>query len=527
MDEKGQTVIIAHEGEVLVAKSMELKLGNLEEAQFIYSLEGDCTAYVNERMSIQASLWQAYKERNRMSEKINEATAHFNGVTNDLKHQEALVMAVRRDRDVLVRKCAKIGKDTNDVSNELQILSSLVDLMKREVHGDDQRLMNQHRRLCQLNEGNSKFEREVDDYENKFNQFQHEIERTFARVEYAYHMKTESDRALKRITNDNEYLAFLIAHLNRLVTQKGDHCGLLHEEVRVFGDLFRMGSDKFSRTMSEIRTYETELMMAVNHQKALIFQRRRMNSLQNEYNRLQLLMLRTSARATALTEEAERPMNIHRWRILMSSDPPHFALIQFRNSILDEVYSRIRILDRMDLELAEIREQNEKQRIAASKQFPRVAEEHAALEELLRQRKRELKELKEKVLPCDSLLTEKRKVQSVRRVVRLQNLETTESQQMVSELRLSVHSPRSGSPSKRAPGRFNMGGGFAVGEAKVIQEFPLIDARRVQNDRGAQPKGVMIAVPRSARPNRPTTVRLAPRKKIRALLSARAPEVMI
>jgi hypothetical protein len=314
-------------------------------------------------------------------------------------------------------------------------------------------------------------------------------------------------------------------HLSRSITQKSIHCALLREKARVFGDLFRVGSDKFKAKMGEIKTCETELIVALNRQRALVLGRRRTDSLQKEHDRLQLLMLRTSARATALTEEAEHPMNVHRWRILISSNPPHFALIQMRNSILDEVYSRIRILDRLEIELIEVKEQREKQRIAASKCFPRMAEEQETLEEVLRQRKQELKALKAKVLPYDSLLTEKRRVQSVRRVVRLQNLETIESQQMLSELRLSVHSPRSGSPSKRAPGRFNMGGGFAVGEAKVLQEFPVIEVGRPTNDRAA--KGVMIAVPRSARQNRPTTGRIAPRKSVRALLSARGPDVML
>ena len=52
------------------------------------------------------------------------------------------------------------------------------------------------------------------------------------------------------------------------------------------------------------------------------------NELKREILHLQKELLQEKTKVTALSEELENPMNVHRWRKLEGSDPATFELIQ-------------------------------------------------------------------------------------------------------------------------------------------------------------------------------------------------------
>jgi hypothetical protein len=189
-------------------------------------------------------------------------------------------------------------------------------------------------------------------------------------------------------------------------------------------------------------------------------------------------------------------------------------LICLRNSLRDIILKRLAETSRLQTEAKQIKRQLEQMEHKLGRGGdPNLAEESEQVSGVLKKKTLELKQLEQKVLKPESVTRERRKVASVRSMVREQLVDTTESQQLVSELRISVRAPRSGSPSKRAPGRFNMGGGFAVGEAKVLTDVPVMDVTRAR---------AFIYVPASGRQARPGTLHGVRRTSAKFALSARA-----
>jgi hypothetical protein len=166
---------------------------------------------------------------------------------------------------------------------------------------------------------------------------------------------------------------------------------------------------------------------------------------------------------------------------------------------------------RLQTEANQIKQQIEQmQHRMGPRDGPKVADESEQISVVLKKKTLQLKRLEQKVLKPESVAKERRKVASVRSMVREQLVDATESKQLV---RICVRPPRSGSPSKRAPGRFNMGGGFAVGEAKVLIDIPVLDIPRTR---------AAIHVPASARQARPRILPGGHRTGAKVPLSARA-----
>jgi hypothetical protein len=51
-------------------------------------------------------------------------------------------------------------------------------------------------------------------------------------------------------------------------------------------------------------------------------------------------LLHEKARVSALSEELSRPMNVHRWRILESSDPQKLELVQKVQSLQKQIITK-------------------------------------------------------------------------------------------------------------------------------------------------------------------------------------------
>jgi hypothetical protein len=132
-----------------------------------------------------------------------------------------------------------------------------------------------------------------------------------------------------------------------------------------------------------------------------------------------------------------------------------------------------------------------------------------AVEQMLKKQSRELEQLKQKVLPVDSLIKERDKVHSARQETRQQQVQATQSLQLVEQLLMSIQPPRSGSPSSRAPGRIEMAHRFAFMDGSSLHEAPIIETYRSQSDRGRQIRSIGIARPVSPRMSRPRTVRMS------------------
>jgi hypothetical protein len=180
------------------------------------------------------------------------------------------------------------------------------------------------------------------------------------------------------------------------------------------------------------------------------------------------------------------------------------------------MHSKLLYLKRLEIELEEVNRQAQKTQQLLRK-AQRIDQTEKTMIGILRKQTEKLEILKNQDLPLDSFHKAKRKIQSVRRIVCKEKIETLQNQALIGELQSSIHSPRSGSPSKRAPGRFNMGGGFNVGEAIVLQEFPILDKRRAQSDRGKHTKTANLALPLAPRPK---TVRIKRHNTIQALLTS-------
>ena len=116
--------------------------------------------------------------------------------------------------------------------------------------------------------------------------------------------------------------------LGTQLIRRNDELALLYEKLRVQESALKAGEAQYMSRVDDIRL----LRMKVKELNREVMLGKgsdgKTNELKREILHLQKELLQEKTKVTALSEELENPMNVHRWRKLEGSDPATFELIQ-------------------------------------------------------------------------------------------------------------------------------------------------------------------------------------------------------
>jgi predicted RNase H-like nuclease (RuvC/YqgF family) len=116
------------------------------------------------------------------------------------------------------------------------------------------------------------------------------------------------------------------------------------------------------------------------------------NDLRREILHLQKDLLQEKTKVTALSEELENPMNVHRWRKLEGSDPATFELIQKIQTLQRRLISKTEEVVEKGLVIQEKEKlYQELKQILSRQPGPEVAEQLTVYQHSLRNKSRQLK----------------------------------------------------------------------------------------------------------------------------------------
>jgi hypothetical protein len=425
------------------------------EREISFEIETDLQEDAHNIALITTSYNQHFDEAFELHKRVDEATLKLAHLDDKMHRQNALTASTHFERDMVIRRLEKQNRENDAITEDIELLRLMNNHMKHEIRDRDRELVDQRLETCQIADGNAKMEAAAVHLEHKIADLSVKIEKTVDELRFHYH------------TNDEMVLDLDALHLNRINSidelkrlgwqnaNRATECLLLRAKIRLLSDEFRMKAAKFEEKLNEIRCSELDFSNALRRESQLILKRKRADLLQTECNRLDKMWMRTSTQVIVLEQKAERPTNVHRWRLLPSAEPQLFLLFQLRSKLVNDIETRRIILKRLQSEVAELKAEMVEHEQTLSRSPTESSTDSTGVVQALNQRDVVLKTLKAKVASSMEVCTEKRKVKAVREAIQQSKLETTENYQIISELRASIQVP--GTPSvKRAPGRVRM-----------------------------------------------------------------------
>jgi predicted RNase H-like nuclease (RuvC/YqgF family) len=180
--------------------------------------------------------------------------------------------------------------------------------------------------------------------------------------------------------------------LGTQLIRRNDELALLYEKLRVQESSLKAGEAQYVARVNDIRLLRIKVKELNREVMLSKGSGDKTNDLKRQILHLQKELLQEKTKVTALSEELENPMNVHRWRKLEGSDPATFELIQKIQTLqrrliskTEEVVEKGLVIQEKEKLYAELKS------ILARQPGPEVAEQLTVYQHSLRNKSRQLK----------------------------------------------------------------------------------------------------------------------------------------
>jgi chromosome segregation ATPase len=384
-----------------------------EEQRYANQLEKDVKDGKNEVSKLKKAISSIEKDRERLSVEATEQRNNFVHSQEELKlrevqigdlvkkvqeyeakqkQQQSMYEGVRADRNHYSKALVEKEDEVAELKKKFKILGHQIDQLKEEIVSKDQALVKEHFELQKTEKLRENIQAEL----NRKNQL----------ISQNHDLVHQQDAEIKRLTSsirqmDGEALAQrkeydqVINERDILGTQlirRNDELALLYEKLRVLHSALKIGESQYTARVDDIRTLKIKIK---DLDRAVYVAKNRgdnTDELKREILQLQKELLQEKTKVTALSEELENPLNVHRWRKLEGSDPATFELIQKIQALQKRLISKTEEVVEKGLVIQEKeRMYDELKNILARQPGPEVSEQLTVYQQNLKSKTRQLK----------------------------------------------------------------------------------------------------------------------------------------
>jgi len=490
------------EAEKAQAQTKEVQGVVKEQERVVAGLGGEVESYKMELNRLRKAIFSLEKDRERLGNEVGEQRTYYQEALDDgklkdvqitelekrvsewevkMRQQQALYEQVRGDRNQFSKQLIDTQDEIAEMRKKFKILGHQVEQLQEELASKEQALVKEH----------FDFQRA----EKMREYVQNELNRKNQLIKQNHELVHQQDNELKRLAStirkmDDEALGQrkeydqVINERDILGTQlirRNDELALLYEKLRVQVAALKTGELGYQARIDDIRMLRLKVKDLTREVFVLKSKGGDNESMKRDLLLLQRELLQEKTKVTALSEELENPLNVHRWRKLEGSDPATFELIQKVQTLqkrliakTEEVVEKGLVIQEKDQMYVEL------QNILARQPGPEVAEQVTVYQSNLKTKTRQMKAMASELNMCQAQVNEyryemerlNRELQEVKRKYFVQKRKDAMLKEMADE-----GDPSSGKKSStqerllqqqqaaaRASGKRFAGGGYAINQ---------------------------------------------------------------
>eukprot|EP01036_Dinobryon_divergens_P027374 gene27374-36141_t len=360
------------------------EVGELKKA--IYQLERDRERLGNEVSEQRNNVFNASEEIKLKDIQISEFKKRITEWENKLKQQQQLYETVRADRNHYSKGLLESQDEIAELKKKFKIMGHQIEQLKGSIVAKDQAIVKEHFEfqrseklkdnvMSELNRKNLMIQSNHDLIHQQENELRNLSSALRRMDEEALSQRKEYDQVI----NERDILGTQLIRRN-------DELALLYEKLRI------QDSVQYMSRMDDIRVMRVKLKELVREHAISKSISPQIEELKREVLQLQKELLQEKTKVTALSEELENPMNVHRWRKLEGSDPATFELIQKIQTLQRRLIAKTEEVVEKGLVIQEKEKlYNELKAILARQPGPEVAEQLTVYQQNLKKKNVQMK----------------------------------------------------------------------------------------------------------------------------------------
>lgn len=297
--------------------------------------------------------YTALEELKLQELQIRELQKKISDDQNKLKHKQNLYEAVRADRNLYSKQLIESQDEINALKRKFRLTNHQIDQIKEEISSKDHAIVKEHFYHHSVDKERELLKNELTKIRKQVVSSEQIIENQHVEVLKLTRIIEEAD--LERQRQSNELIA-IVSEKNLLTAQVVNRNGELrdmYDKIKIQRSSLRIGEKQYHNCMLKLKEYKKQLVKIVEENNNVITELTSLENLRRSCLRLEKDLLQEQSKSQALTIELERPMNVHRWRILESSDPQRYEKIRQIQDLQKELIEKSDMTVRSDLMIQE------------------------------------------------------------------------------------------------------------------------------------------------------------------------------
>ncbi|KAL0213460.1 hypothetical protein RCL1_007086 [Eukaryota sp. TZLM3-RCL] len=299
-----------------------------EQRKEIERLQNEQDRYSNVSSDALNKLYKA-QERIRVQElTIDDLQRKISETEGKLKQQVTLYEAVRTDRNLYNKQLIETQDEALEMGRKFKIMNQQIKQLKEEITKKDTSLIREHFDRVKLEKERDTLKTEVKKMEGQAEKVAELCEAQENQITKL--LKIISDADLDRVRQQKLYEEVLTERdiLGSQLIRRNDELALLYEKVRIQQSIMSKGEAQYRQRMDDIKLLKTKIGDLKRELAILVKSSKIVKDLKAQVHKLQKELYSEKAKVTALSQELENPLNVHRWRTLEATNPDVFDLIQ-------------------------------------------------------------------------------------------------------------------------------------------------------------------------------------------------------
>ncbi|CAE7533607.1 CFAP58, partial [Symbiodinium microadriaticum] len=257
-----------------------------------------------------------------------------------LKHKQNLYEAVRADRNLYSKQLIDSQDEISALKRKFRLTNHQIDQIKEEISSKDHAIVKEHFHHHSVDKERELLKNELTKIRKQVLSSEQIIENQHVEVLKLTRIIEEAD--MERQRQSNELMA-IISERNLLTAQvvrRNSELGEMYDKIKIQRSNLRIGERHYNTVQAKLRKLQEQIVAVVRQNNDTIQELSSLEDLKRRVLRLDKSVLHEQAKRQALTGELSRPMNVHRWRVLESSDPVRFERIRQIQTLQKELIEK-------------------------------------------------------------------------------------------------------------------------------------------------------------------------------------------
>jgi len=364
----------------------------------IEALEDDVKKYESNAVMENQNSLNAVEEAKMRDARIVDLQKRISEGETRLKQQQNLYEAVRSDRNLYSKNLIEAQEGIAEMKRKFKIMNHQIEQLKDEITGKDHSLVKEHFAHHKVEKEREQIKYELTKVRKQTQSSEQIISNQESEIQKLSQVMHEAED--EHVRQQKEHQAILSERdiLSSQLTKRSEELTALYEKIKLQMSALRKGEHKYRDSVRKIQRLKGLLRQMRSERKRIEDQTNAVPNLDGEIAKLEREIVQERSKVKALSEEKKRPLNVHRWRKLKSSDPERFHLLERIQHMQLTLISEFEELAAKNAEIAE-KEQLYKdlQMVLARQPGPEVADQFAIYQQNLKDKTRQLREMEEEL----------------------------------------------------------------------------------------------------------------------------------